>query len=109
MDHFIPTCNLTALLMDSSHCYGNVAMTPSRSPPFVSVESTTPLNYCTSTTIASVGAAPPAFSQGGKGKRRVEEGGDLLKLEKNGVDGRPTHLRLFERFSLYSRLRRAEG
>lgn len=106
MDHFIPACNLTVLLMDSSHCYGAFCL-PARLNRVEHKNS--PLNYRTSTTIASVGAAPPTFSQGGKGKRSVEWRGVLLNLEKVGADGRPTHLRLFERFSLYSRLRRAAG
>lgn len=43
MDYFIQTCNWAALLMDNSHCYGKVTLSPSLGRLLISVKSMAPL------------------------------------------------------------------
>lgn len=84
MDYFINTCDWTVLLMDSSHCHGDVAPPPPRAPPFISVESKSPIKLLH---LPAVAAAPPTFVQGGKGQQRLGLT-SVLSLGKVGVNGR---------------------
>lgn len=55
MDYFIQTCNWTVLLMDGSHCYAKVTLSPSPGPLLISVDGAivenSPLNRTTLTTM----------------------------------------------------------
>lgn len=75
MDYFIQTCNWAALLMDSSHCYGKVTLSPSLPPLLISVKSMaplcnlplSPLNRTTLVTMEVSVKRLPDASQPGKG------------------------------------------
>lgn len=73
MDYFIQTCNWAALLMDSSHCYGKVTLSPSLGPLLISVNGAivqnSPLNHTTLTTMdVSVRHLPDSSQE----KKKIE-------------------------------------